>query len=207
MNKNLKKQGFTLLFAALVGALVLAIGAAILLITMKQLALSSAGRATQQSFYSADAGIECALFLDRGAGWEDCKLGFFPEPSDVADWNGRMAHSCIDDGVNPTSLTCMGRELIDQIKANVGVDATTDDVTTTFELKFDTPLSWDASANPPATNDDTCFKVSVTKRKAKPASGSDPEVPPETIIESRGYNTCNENAINRFERAIRSVNQ
>ena len=58
------KQGFTLLFAALVASLVLSIGIAVFNITLKELKLSSAGRESQFAFYAADTGAECALYWD-----------------------------------------------------------------------------------------------------------------------------------------------
>ena len=68
---------------------------------------------------------------------------------------------------------------------------------------LDTSLNADVPAST-ATNDDMCFSVAVLKiadtSSVVSASGT-------TIIESRGYNTCNPNAANRFERAIRTVNQ
>jgi hypothetical protein len=197
------ESGFTLLFASLVGALVLAVGMAILSITLKQLTLSSAGKATQQSFYSADAGIECALYLDRGGSSLDdsnnpnCRLGFFYVPSPGATGKYANAHSCLDDGVPESNMVCMGKAV--GIKS-VDVAPVTGDVTTTFELS-DSPVTPDSGDA--ATHDDMCFVTAVTKKTCP-----DPSVPcATTIIESRGYNTCNVNAVNRFERAIRSVNQ
>lgn len=59
-----KKRGFTLLFAVLVSVLVLAVGASIISIALKQVILSGAGRESQYAFYAANTGIECALFWD-----------------------------------------------------------------------------------------------------------------------------------------------
>ncbi|MDP2593587.1 MAG: pilus assembly PilX N-terminal domain-containing protein [bacterium] len=61
-----KNKGFTLLFAVLVGSLMLSIGIAILNISLKEMELSVAGRESQFAFYAADTGAECALFWDRG---------------------------------------------------------------------------------------------------------------------------------------------
>ncbi len=188
-----RSRGFTLLFASLIGALVLAVGMAILGITIKQLSLSAAGKATQQSFYSADAGVECALYLDRGADVTDCRLGFFPAPTTTMSYTHPGAWSCVDTDPNFLShARCMGKSLSEDIGTNVTVDNVTGDVTTVFSLSTAT-----AGSDDDARNDDMCFIVAVTK---KALDGS-------TIIESRGYNTCNEDATNRFERAIRSVNQ
>jgi hypothetical protein len=58
------KKGFTLLFAILVSIMVLAVGASIINISLKQVILSSSGRESQFAFYAANTGLECALFWD-----------------------------------------------------------------------------------------------------------------------------------------------
>lgn len=58
------QRGFTLLLAALIASIVLAIGTAVFDIAQKELILSSAGRNSQFAFYAADSASECALFWD-----------------------------------------------------------------------------------------------------------------------------------------------
>ena len=58
------ERGFTLLIAALVSSLVLALGASIFQIAQKQVTLSSLSRDSQFAFYAADTGAECALYWD-----------------------------------------------------------------------------------------------------------------------------------------------
>jgi hypothetical protein len=57
-------RGFTLLLAALVASITLAIGASIFSIAQKELILSSVGRDSQYAFYAADTAAECALYWD-----------------------------------------------------------------------------------------------------------------------------------------------
>lgn len=57
-------RGFTLLLAALVASITLALGVSIFEITQKQVILSSLGRDSQFAFYTADTGAECALYWD-----------------------------------------------------------------------------------------------------------------------------------------------
>src|SRR3990167_2209689 len=57
-------RGFTLLLAALVSSIVLAVGAAIFGIAQKQVLLSAIGRDSQLAFYAADTAAECALYWD-----------------------------------------------------------------------------------------------------------------------------------------------
>jgi Tfp pilus assembly protein PilX len=59
-----KNKGFTVLFAVIVSALVLAIGISIANITLKQIRISSLGRESQIAFYSADSGAECVMYYD-----------------------------------------------------------------------------------------------------------------------------------------------
>ncbi len=62
--RNKGERGFTLLMAALVAAIVLALGSSIFSIAQKQVTLSSIGRDSVFAFYAADAGAECALYWD-----------------------------------------------------------------------------------------------------------------------------------------------
>lgn len=59
-----QRQGFTILFAVIVSALVLSIGLSIANITLKQIRISSLGRESQVAFYAADSGSECVLYYD-----------------------------------------------------------------------------------------------------------------------------------------------
>ena len=58
------ERGFTLLLAALVASIVLALGTSIFGLVQKELILSSISRDSQYAFYAADSGAECALYWD-----------------------------------------------------------------------------------------------------------------------------------------------
>ena len=62
--RSRSERGFTILLAALVASLVLALGIAVFSIAQKELILSSTGRNSQLAFYAADTGAECALYSD-----------------------------------------------------------------------------------------------------------------------------------------------
>lgn len=64
MQSTFHEQGFTLLLAALVASITLALGTSIFGIVQKELILSSIGRDSQHAFYAADSGAECALYWD-----------------------------------------------------------------------------------------------------------------------------------------------
>ncbi len=63
-------KGFTIFFAMLVGALALAVGAAIYDLTVRELDLSQTATQSQYAIYAADTGAECALYWDL-----HCTLG------------------------------------------------------------------------------------------------------------------------------------
>ncbi len=63
-NKKDGARGFTLLLAALVASVVLALGAAIYGLVVKELELSGLGRDSQFAFFAADTAAECALYWD-----------------------------------------------------------------------------------------------------------------------------------------------
>ena len=93
-NKNqklLRQRGFTLLLAALVSSIVVAIGTSIFVIAQKQLILSSISRDSQYAFYAADTGAECALY------W-DFRHELFPTTTQIS-----VPLSCDAQGIDTTS--------------------------------------------------------------------------------------------------------
>ena len=58
------QRGFTILLAALVASIVLALGTSIFSLAQKGLSLSSIGRESQFAFYAADSAAECALYQE-----------------------------------------------------------------------------------------------------------------------------------------------
>lgn len=58
------QRGFTLLLAALVASVVLALGTSIYTIASEEVSLSATGRDSQFAFYAADSAAECALYWD-----------------------------------------------------------------------------------------------------------------------------------------------
>lgn len=181
--------GFTLLFASLIGSLVFTIGIAILNISLKQLSLATAGRESQQAFYSADAGVECALFLDRGAGDSDCQSGFFGIASSTAA-NSAGIEICGKDSVDYLSNPSPSQKCFGQNVDITSSRAANSSVVNTFEI-LDNPET------------DVCFSVTVTKmpNQNNPTDTTDMQ----SIVESRGYSTCNKSG-NVYERAIKTYN-
>jgi type II secretory pathway pseudopilin PulG len=82
--KRERKKGFTLLYALLVSILVLAVGASMVTISLKQIVLSSSSRESQFAFYASNTGYECALYWDlKGAVEKDGVIKYvFPPPGE-----------------------------------------------------------------------------------------------------------------------------
>ncbi len=59
-----KQQGFVILFAVLISAVILLIGAGVFSISVKESILSSAAREAQYAINAADMGLECILYDD-----------------------------------------------------------------------------------------------------------------------------------------------
>jgi hypothetical protein len=57
-------RGFTLFIAALVSSVLLSLAIYMAGIARKELILTNLGRESQYAFYAADAGAECALYMD-----------------------------------------------------------------------------------------------------------------------------------------------
>lgn len=60
------KQGFISLFTALLATVILAISVGMSSIALKQIVLTSTADDANEAFYSADAGLQCAIMLDLG---------------------------------------------------------------------------------------------------------------------------------------------
>lgn len=60
-----EKKGFVLLFAVVLVSIILAISLGVSNITLKELNFSTSARATNDAFYAADTGVECALYYLR----------------------------------------------------------------------------------------------------------------------------------------------
>ncbi|MBI3075057.1 MAG: hypothetical protein HYY92_02495 [Parcubacteria group bacterium] len=180
------KSGYALMLSIVVSSIVLSIGLSLFNIVQKELILSATGRDSQFAFYSADGGIECALYWDikqlafpesgvdwylvsepptPGTGGADCGLTDFTDSSSryVAALNdGGTAYECVTNPGPPPVTSCSGNE--------------NDIVTVTFQVKFQNAVS-DASPG-------SCAQVTITKDDPD-NGGTDPV---RTTIESKGYN-------------------
>jgi hypothetical protein len=183
-----KKKGFTLLFAILVSVLVLAVGASMISIALKQVILSGAGRESQYAFYAANTGIECALYWDLNgsqiAPGESEIRYVFPPPGEnrlSAEnlGNVKCAGGNITDG---TGFTDPDPKFTGDWVADAdGGGGTTR--STVFKIAID-------NSNP--GTDDILYCATVTVEKERVTEGDTSVII--TTITSRGLNSCNPDA-------------
>ncbi|MFA6552557.1 MAG: hypothetical protein WCT19_03605 [Candidatus Paceibacterota bacterium] len=96
---NNRKAGFAMLYAVLLGSLMMAIGIAIAGIASRELVLSSAGKESQFAFYAADTGAECALYWDITQGIFSTST----DPATACNFNPAYCMKCNNLDVSPIS--------------------------------------------------------------------------------------------------------
>jgi hypothetical protein len=79
--KNIKKskKGIALLFAVMLSMIFLTIAVGVLNIAVKELNFSTSGKNTNDAFFAADTGVECALYNDKTASEIFTKENFVSE--------------------------------------------------------------------------------------------------------------------------------
>lgn len=169
------KRGFTLLFAILVSVMVLAVGASIINISLKQVILSGSGRESQFAFYAANTGMECALYWDlNGTILDDDGQAeyVFPPPG---------SNSLRSDTDN---FTCSGTNIVvgDQTNSftrpwEITTTNNNQKVTTVFYIEISNTV-------PEVDNTQYCAEVTVEKEYIDDAGSIS------TTITSQGLNTC-----------------
>jgi hypothetical protein len=176
-------KGFTLLFAVLVSVLVLAVGASIINIALKQTILSGAGRESQFAFYAANSGLECALYWDlHGSTIVGANVQYvFPPPggqvlanTDAVNCNGGFN---IVDGTPVPSGTA--NFISGWVQTNPGTQTRT-----VFTLPVTNAINADVS------DILYCAKVTVEKETQTNTSGETIVI---TTITSQGLNSCDPN--------------
>lgn len=66
MQKMQDNKGFVILFAVTISSILLSIALGIAHVAFKELRFSTSARDTNDAFFAADAGVECALAHDKG---------------------------------------------------------------------------------------------------------------------------------------------
>ena len=175
------KRGFTIFFAVLVASLALAIGLAILDLTLRQLQLSEVTSQSQYAIYAADTGAECALYWDNKCTFAGCTCTSYGGSSSCVTGTGFATSTASTHLPAPDSgMICQGQDLptLWGTPTEAGSAATT-----TFIM------SAAGSATGP------CATVEVAKYV-------DAQGYPRTNVYSFGHNTCNTSAPNLVEREL-----
>lgn len=170
-----KKRGFTILYAMLIAGVLLSIGVSIASIAIREVALVANAAQSTNAFYIADSGVECALYLDFAATEKviASEVGVNPNPDMSQVYCGAYNTSPGNQMPTPTYST----EGLYRV--------------TSFTVYFDSQFI--VGDNPPV---DTTGRCAVVTIKRSTANGS-------TIIDSRGFTTCNVSNPKVVERGIR----
>lgn len=195
MTNHGEQRGFALVIAVLVTGVLVAVTYVMFSIGLKQLSLATAGKQSQIAFYAAEAGLECALYLDYVP--TDTIFENHTETSTLTRYDITFVPR--SSNLQTTDLACYG--IAETIGATplqaLGGDNT---VTTTFRVRF------------PSGNDQ-CADVVVKKSVNEVAGNGDPNSLESTdmmvtTVESRGYNICPDGTTNplRAERGVRLTN-
>jgi hypothetical protein len=167
-----KKEGFVIIVSLIVTVIVLGVGIGIISITLKDYVFSGIVFQSHKAFYVADTGLDCALSYDL-------KGSFAPLPTPPTD------PDTFTVGAGPiSSISCGGQNLTPYKEC--GQSGSSRYCEITFEN----------------TSDEACFKVNVKyslDHKNTEEIDDDEEV---VSIQSRGWNTCDENNLRRVERAL-----
>ncbi|HMP19158.1 MAG TPA: pilus assembly PilX N-terminal domain-containing protein [Candidatus Paceibacterota bacterium] len=169
------KNGFTLLFAVLVAVLILSVGITIINLSIKQIIISGSARESQYAFYAANTGLECAKY------WDIKSFIMFP--------GGEVVFKYIQSEQYPNdtdNITCNNVKLFNTSSLDGNLVFDPDKKINSFTLRFD--------------GYPYCAYVEVLKY---PDTNNNYQI--KTIIDSYGYNTCDESNPRRIERGLREV--
>lgn len=173
-NKN--QKGFTILYAMLIAGVLLSIGVSIASISIREIALLASAERSTTAFYVADSGAECALAHDfYGPKYFLADL-VTPAPSDFSGF------TCgANNEAYPMSAPTYSTESISGVTYR----------TSTFTMHIDPSSTVIENPSP-----DTTARCAVVVVKKNTVDGS-------TIIDSRGFTTCDTSNPKVVERGVR----
>lgn len=196
-NKNYSKKieqnkGIAILFSVIVAVLMVAIGATITSIAMRQTILSSTGRESQYAFYAANTGLECARYWD----W----IGRLDENDGVAFPLEEASDNTIEQTrTNREDLNCAGNSIVTGL-VNDDITLDVDDFSGGWNTDTANITTFNILLNP--DNDGTydyCAQVTVSKIELSEDSSNNTVG---TLITSKGYNTCDKSSPRTVERGL-----
>ncbi len=175
------KKGFTIFFAVLISSLALTVGLVIYDLLNRSLALSGFATQSQYAIYAADTGAECALYWD---------LKYVGANNNNGGSNSAFSTSSADITEPSSGALCNTQDIL----PNTG----------SAPLNTLTPPLVTIKVEPSATYASTTFWISMGTTVAAPCAKVEVGKrgnPSQTLVISRGYNTCTPNAL-RLERTI-----
>ena len=205
MRNNKSQSGIALFISVIVASVVLSLGLFMANIYIKEIILSSSARESQIAFFAADSGMECALYWDAYVGGSvfasttDSDNSITCNRQIVAGQTGLLNPLRIQT-VPPfeyeSQIGCVTSNLDpDPLDPNPCAGPVYSYFTISFETKENVA---------PDFPDSPCAIISVLKTVALNNPGNtDDGFYYYTVIESRGYNTCNPSNPKRIERAVR----
>jgi len=181
-NKKNKEKGFTLLFAVLVSTLIISISATVISIAIRQTVISGTSRESQYAFYAANTALECVFYWDKIGVTNATTSVIFPASGET-----RLAASELND------VTCLGGNIttgadFDTDFANKPWDISVPGQTTVYVEVKDTETTAAASLHK------YCAQATITKEDVGGRI--------ETVIDARGYNTCDLTSPRAVERGL-----
>jgi hypothetical protein len=191
-----KNKGFALLFSVIVSIVLLAIASSIISVSLKQIIFSGTGRESQLAFYSANTGIECALFwnftrANNNAGGD---LGGEEDNEDqtldtIFSING---DSLVNSGDN---ITCAKNDIIGTVSNGWSITSLAPSADSYFSISGGPLIQtrfWiyypDQDGDVPNNSEERKRYPCTDVRVKRQLNENNNEL--KTKIEARGYNTC-----------------
>ncbi len=130
-----KNKGIALLFSVLLSSIILSITIGVTNIAFKEIQFGTSAKSTNEAFFAADSGIECALFNDKSSSNVfvatspdpiNCSVGtvtvvsaVYPFWSFILTGLGSQAQSCakitVDKTTTPTKIIANGYNIGDSV--------------------------------------------------------------------------------------------
>jgi hypothetical protein len=116
--KKIKKnRGFVILFAVTLAAILLSIAIGVTNIALKEIKFGTSAKDTNEAFFAADTGIECAMFNNKSTG-----VVFIDPPSSTSIICNNSSINVIENQLSVWTFTIIGLGNTGQGCAKVVVD-------------------------------------------------------------------------------------
>lgn len=144
INKSKKNNGFVILFAVTISAILLSIALGVANISLQEIKFGTSAKDTNEAFFAADTGVECAFSNDKASG------SVFVSPGSPSIACNGVTITAVEDPVSPSFWTfvvpTLGGE--GQGCARVTVDKTASSLTTVISKGYNVGDASCSSSNP-----------------------------------------------------------